>query len=66
MCFHSRFVCRSIRRELSLVVKINSYSNIWDGGPKAYLKRKTLSHIVVDATNYGLIQTMNHIVEHFM
>jgi hypothetical protein len=64
--FHSQFVCRSMRRELSLGVKIGSYFSHPDGGPKAYSRRKTLSPIVVDATNYGLMQLINHIAEHFM
>jgi hypothetical protein len=63
--FHSLFVCRSMHRELSLVVKIDSYFNLPDGGTK-YSRRKTLSPIVVDVTNYGLIQLINHIAEHFM
>jgi hypothetical protein len=54
-----------MHRELSLVVKIDSYFNLPDGGTK-YSRKKTLSPIVVDVTNYGLIQLINHIAEHFM
>ncbi|TVU10854.1 hypothetical protein EJB05_44407, partial [Eragrostis curvula] len=56
---------RSIRKE-SVVVRMSSYFSIPDGLPKTYCRRKTLSPIVVDASNYGLLQLVNHIAEHFL
>jgi hypothetical protein len=64
--FHSQFVCRSLHRELKWVVKMSSYFSLPYGGPKPYSRRKTLSPIIVDATNYRLMQLINHIAKHFM
>ncbi|TVU10845.1 hypothetical protein EJB05_44398, partial [Eragrostis curvula] len=40
--------------------------DIPDGLPKTYCRRNTLSPIVVDVSNYGLLQLVNHIAEHFL
>jgi hypothetical protein len=58
--------CRSMSRELSIVVKMGSYFSLPDGDPKTYCRRKTLSPFIVDAKSCGLIQIIDHIAEHFM
>jgi hypothetical protein len=53
-------------RELSSVVKMDSYFSLPDGGSKTYCRRKTLSPFIVDAKSYGLMQIIDHVAEHFM
>ncbi|TVU15345.1 hypothetical protein EJB05_38862, partial [Eragrostis curvula] len=56
----------SIRREISVVVRMSAYFSIPDGLPKTYCRRTILSPIVVDVNSYGLMQLVNHIADHFL
>ncbi|TVU32551.1 hypothetical protein EJB05_24282, partial [Eragrostis curvula] len=56
----------SIRREISVVVRMSAYFSIPDGLPKTYCRRTILSPIVVNANSYGLMQLVNHIADHFL
>uniref|UniRef100_A0A0E0KCW9 PB1 domain-containing protein n=1 Tax=Oryza punctata TaxID=4537 RepID=A0A0E0KCW9_ORYPU len=56
---------RTIHSELKLVVSVGSFFSLPDGGPKTYVQGKTLS-THVDMHNFGLLELVNFISEHFM
>jgi hypothetical protein len=53
-------------RELGVVIRMSSYFSLSDGEPKAYSRKKTVSHIVIDSSSYVLLQLINHAAEHFI
>jgi hypothetical protein len=52
--------------DLNLVVKVRSFFSLPDGGPKSWRQGKTLPTQMVDIDNYGLMQLVDFIDEHYM
>ena len=52
--------------DLNLIVKVRSFFSLPDGGPKSWRQGKTLPTQMVDIDNYGLMQLVDFIAEHYM
>ena len=58
--------CRSNRREINLVVRVRSFFNLPESGPKSWMQGKTLLTQIVDIHGYGLQHLVDFIVGHYM
>ena len=59
-------ICRPNRRELKLVVWVQSFFNLRDAGPKSWWQGRTLPTKVVDTHSFGLLQLVDFIAEHVL
>ncbi|WVZ83421.1 hypothetical protein U9M48_030570 [Paspalum notatum var. saurae] len=53
------------QQELTLVIKVQSFWSLPDGGPKTYSRRQTLT-TAVEMNGYGLLQLVDYIGERFV
>ncbi len=58
-------ICRPTHSDLQLVVRVESFLSLPDGGPKQYLQGKTLPTQNIDMHKYDLLQVVNFIAEHY-
>ncbi|BAF11291.2 Os03g0215600 [Oryza sativa Japonica Group] len=56
---------RPTHSDLQLVVRVESFFSLPDGGPKQYLQGKTLPTQNIDMHKYDLLQVVNFIAEHY-
>ena len=59
-------ICRPNCRELQLIVRVRSFFSFPDGGPKTWSQGRTLPALNVDTHNYGLLQLVDFIAEHYL
>jgi len=59
-------ICRQNQISLNLVVRVRSSFSLPDGGPKTYVKGKTLPTQRIDIHNYSLLQLVDFIAEHYI
>lgn len=59
-------ICRTNHNELKLVVRVGSFFSLLDEGSKTYMEGKTSPTQLVDMHNYGLLELVNFIAEHFI
>lgn len=65
-CVFFSVICRPIHSESKLVVSVLSFFSFPNGGPKTHVPNRTLPTQYVDMHNYGLLELINFIVEHFI
>ena len=58
-------ICRPNQKNLNLVVRVRSFFSLPDGRPKTWMQGKILPTQTVDPQNYGILQLVDFIAEHY-
>jgi hypothetical protein len=59
-CFDAGHLCRYELNDLHVVIKIGSYFALLDGASKRYCQSLTLQPLVLDRSNYVLLNLINY------